>query len=182
MSESRPLICRRFEATHQSQPDKKTLLDAIGRAAGVLRPCKIGGKSIGITPTMCAIERMGIQAEADVGLKPPVFQIVARFEAIPCKIRDFITRKAQSCEAVDSGLIKLGYEIVVRNRGRAITVATPKEFLAEAALFVDLEDVNRDMRRRQALYPVERRLPGFNSLSRESSDQIDVDVCDPRIA
>src|SRR6202034_493855 len=108
---------------------------------------------------MAAIERVRVSADPDVGLEPPVFQVVTRFEPVPREIGDLIPHNPERGKAIDCGLIELGREIFARNSARTVTGTATENLLAQSAVFIHLEDVTGDVRRRKPLDPVKRAAP-----------------------
>ena len=119
---------------------------------------------------------MRVRAEAEVRFQPPVFQIVQRFKTRPREVRDLVAMDAQALQFFDRGFIKLRRQIVGGNIRRAVALAVEQHLAAQAAVFVDFEHVDGNMRRVQLFDPSQGFAPARQRLARQAGDQIDIDV------
>ena len=83
---------------------------------------------------------------------------------------------ARRREARAGGLVKIGLRVVAWDRAGAVAAAAIERFLAQAAAFVDLEQVDRNVLGIEAQQFADGALPGFARLVREAGDQVHADV------
>ena len=79
-------------------------------------------------------------------------------------------------EALDGGFVERGRLVLGGRVGGPVARAAAQDFLAQPAVLVDLQHVDRDVRRRQALDPVQRFAPSRFGLAGEAGDEVDIDV------
>src|SRR5712664_4260575 len=72
--------------------------------------------------------------------------------------------------------IRLGHRVVGRNCGSGIFCAAAEEFAAQSAAFVDFEEINGNVLRRELNKLIERVAPAFRGLVRQASDQVETDI------
>ena len=113
---------------------------------------------------------MRIRAEAEVRLAPPVFQIVARFEARPREIRNLVARDARPRQAVDRDFIKVRNLIIGGNVGRAVALAERHDFRTQPAVFIHFEHVDGNVRSIQTFHPFKRLVPASERLAWQARD------------
>ena len=89
---------------------------------------------------------MRIYAKTKVWLPCPVLQVVARFKAFACEIRDLILLYACSIQKFASLQIELRRRVFVWNEVRVISCSTRNQFAAEPGIFIDFEHVDADVR------------------------------------
>src|SRR5580704_13959280 len=103
----------RFDAFVQAKTEEERFagrrgcaLDGWGNSAGVT--VHVLGRGFGILPARGAVEGMRVGAEAQVGLAPPVFQIVARFESGTREIGDLVPLDSHARQALSGDLVEVG--------------------------------------------------------------------------
>src|SRR5438445_8995070 len=84
--------------------------------------------------------------KSKVWLPCPLLQVVARFKAFACEIRDLILLYACSIQKFASLQIELRRRVFVRNEVRVISCSTRNQFAAEPGIFIDFEHVDADVR------------------------------------
>ena len=121
---------------------------------------------------------MGVGAEAFVGLHFPVLQVVARFEARPGEVGDFVARNSQGGQPLHGHFVEVHHLVLGGGFGRAVACAAAQHLRAQAAVFVHLQHVDGNVRRGQAFDPIERFAPARFGLAGEARDEIDIAVAD----
>ena len=135
-------------------------------------------RRFGVLPAHAAVERVGVGAEAGVGLHFPVLEVVPRFEARTGEVGNFVTRDSHGGQPLDGHLVELRHLVFGGGLGRAVAGAAAQHLLAEAAVFVHLQHVDGNVRRGQAFDPIEGFAPARQGLAGEARDEIDVAVAD----
>lgn len=85
---------------------------------------------------------MGVEAEAEVRLAVPVFEVVARVVAGVGEVGDLVLRDAGGFKAGAGELVEVGGIVVGGEGGGAVASAGGEGFAAEAGVFVELEQVD----------------------------------------
>src|SRR5207245_11578681 len=96
----------------------------------------------------CREHRMRIYPKTKVWLPCPVLQVVARFKAFACEIRDLILLYACSIQKFASLQIELRCRVFVRNEVRVISCSVRDQFAAEPGILIDLVHVEAEVMRR----------------------------------
>ena len=81
-----------------------------------------------------------------------------------------------------SGLVEFRHFIFAGQFPGAVAGPATQDFAAQMATPIDFEQIDRDVLRCQLRQLVERALPTLGGLVRETGDQIERDICDPRLA
>ena len=121
---------------------------------------------------------MGVAAASEIGLHAPILQVVARPLPGAREVGDFVPLEAQLREALDGVEIELDNALAAGNRAGPVTAAARAQFLAQAALVVDFQHVNRNVIDCETVDPRQRFFPCPAGLMRQAGDEIDRNVAD----
>ncbi len=173
-----PFRLARLNPFQQAQANEEPLFIGIGRQAGFRGrwPLDVFARRFHILPPPHAVKGMRIRAEAEIRLQPPVFQVVQRFEARLSEVRDLIAGHTARAQAFNGRFIHTGDGVVIGHVERAVTHTLKQNLAAKAAVLIHLEHIDRDVRRIEALNPIERSRPTIGSLPGKTGDQIDIEV------
>src|SRR5436309_7288024 len=83
---------------------------------------------------------------------------------------------SKPAQPLDRFFVEASREIIIGQQGGAVPAAVQNGFLAEPAVLVDLKDVDGHMRRTEMLDPIQTGAPTFAGLSRQTGDQVDIDI------
>src|SRR6266436_2373420 len=135
-----------------------------------------------ISPSLRPGKRMRPSPKSQIRLTPPILQIVPRSKSRPSPIRNLIMLIARRLQNRASRFIKLRHSIIIRNVARAISISSAQHFRTQPAPLIHLQQINRNMLRRQLHQRIHRLPPGRPRLLRQSCNQIKTDIRDPRPA
>ena len=121
---------------------------------------------------------MGIQAEAEVRLAGPIFQIVSRSMARASKIRNLILRDARRIELLCSFGIHVGDGLLIRHHAHAVARTACNHLPAQPRIFVHIQHVDAQVQHSCRDGLRERFTPTLAGLMWKSGDQVDIDVVD----
>src|SRR3989475_5436813 len=160
-----------FERLLRSQPFQ--LLD--GNFAARERR-NVRGGLVRVGPALGSVERVRSRAEAEVSLAAPVFQVVPRFAGRNRPVGDFVVLVSSARQPFASALVEFRHRIVARQSLGAVTLSPGEHFPAEAAAFVNLHQVNRNVFGLQPQQLAERVFPTRAGLVWKSCDQVEAQV------
>ncbi len=121
---------------------------------------------------------MGIQAEAEVRLAGPIFQIVSRSMARASKIRNLILRDARRIELLCSFGIHVGDGLLIRHHAHSVARTSCDHLSTQPRIFIHVEHVYAQVRHSCRDDLRERFSPALAGLMWKSCDQVDIDVVD----
>src|ERR1700733_7580711 len=119
---------------------------------------------------------MGVGAEAYIGLALPILQIVDRLAAGAREVGNLVAIDAVRAKPGDRCFVEVRDAVVRWHVGSAVAFAAQPDFSAQAAVVIDLQHVDGNMRRVEGDRRRERVIPTGFGLPREAGDEVDIDV------
>src|SRR5260370_405356 len=142
----------------------------------------ISGRIMRVCPSLRPRKRMCPSPKSQVRLAAPVFQVMLRFKSRLCPIRNLVVMIPRGRERLLRHLIKLRHFILARHRPGAVLPPAVQQLLPEPAALINLQQINRNMLRRQRRQFFQRLPPAFLRLVRQTRNQIKADIPNPRLA
>src|SRR2546425_6689026 len=131
-----------------------------------------------VGPAFNSRERVRPGAKAQIGFAAPVLEIVLGLESRLCPVRDFVMVISLRRKLPAGCIVKLSHFVVSWEGAGAVSCATSKYFPAEPAFFIEFEQVDGNVLRREGEQFVEGVLPALARLVREPGNQIKTQVRD----
>ncbi len=117
-----------------------------------------------------------------VRFAPPVFQVMLRFKSRLRPIGNFVVMISRSLQRFLRHLVKLRHFIFAWHCSRAVLPAALQQFLSQAAPIINLQQIDRNMHRRQPRQFLQRLPPALLRLVRQPRYQIKTNIPNPRLA
>ena len=131
-----------------------------------------------VGPAFSSRERVRSRAESQIWFAAPVLEIVPSLEAGLCPVRDFVMVISRRRKLPASYIVKLCHFVVSWEGADAVSCATSKYFPAEPAAFIEFEQVDGNVLRREGEQFVEGVVPALARLVRKPGNQIKTQVRD----
>src|ERR1700722_16959955 len=121
---------------------------------------------------------MGVGAEAEIWLSPPILQVMTGLETGSRKVRNFVAIDTGAFEALHRDFVEVGDIVFTGHGAGAVSRSEHQQLAAQIAIVIDLEHVHGYMRRADPLDPIEGFIPALAGLKWQSRDEVEIDVRD----
>src|SRR5580693_8603266 len=185
-----PLNSPHIDPTQLPQPQKQLLfqstlprhgLHLLRRQSPVHNRPYVRRRIVRVRPPLRPRKRMRPRPKSQISFPPPILQIVPRLGPRLRPIRNLIMVITQVSQKRASRFIKLRHDVIAWHSPRAVPRPTLQNLQPQPAPLVHLQQINRNMLRRELSQLPERLLPTLRRLIWQPGNQVKTNIPNPRV-